>query len=199
MLILLYNHYRKFIQHPILLPAVVGCTVLGLGTSLGYNCSYPLNPARDLAPRLFMGKKISDMNLCLSIFSSALSGWGFEVFTGYSHWWLVPVLACHLGGVLGAIIYWLLLHNDAEEEEEDEKRIIREMTMANISSRSGQTVNQEQHYLHVSLKFYYFKDLEIFNLDFQYSNLLYRDESKPSSNDAQCQTVNDDQNRNGNL
>ena len=96
--------------------------------------------------------------MCLSIFSSALSGWGLEVFTGYSHWWLVPVLACHLGGVLGAIIYWLLLHNDAEEEDEDEKRIIREMTMANISSWSGPTVNQEQHYLHVSLKFYYFKD-----------------------------------------
>ena len=93
------------------------------------------------------------MNLCLSIFLSALSGWVLEVFTGYSHWWLVPVLACHLGGVLGAIIYWLLLHNDAEEEEEDEKRIITEMTMANISSRSSQAVNQEQHYLHVSLNF----------------------------------------------
>ena len=49
-------HDRKFLQHPILLPAVVGCAVLGLGTSLGYNCSYPLNPARDLAPRVFMGE-----------------------------------------------------------------------------------------------------------------------------------------------
>ena len=47
---------RTFLIHPILLPAVVGCTILGLGTSLGYNCSYPLNPARDLAPRIFMGK-----------------------------------------------------------------------------------------------------------------------------------------------
>ena len=48
---------RTFLIHPILLPAVVGCTILGLGTSLGYNCSYPLNPARDLAPRIFMGNK----------------------------------------------------------------------------------------------------------------------------------------------
>ena len=81
---------------------------------------------------------------------SALSGWGFKVFTGYSHWWLVPVIACHLGGVLGAIIYWLLIHNDAEEEE-DEKRIIREVTMAKISSQSGPAVAQD--YLHVSFKF----------------------------------------------
>ena len=38
------------------LPAVVGLTVLGLGVSLGYNCGYPLNPARDLGPRIFMCK-----------------------------------------------------------------------------------------------------------------------------------------------
>ena len=34
---------------------VLGLTVLGLGVSFGFNCGYPLNPARDLAPRLFMG------------------------------------------------------------------------------------------------------------------------------------------------
>ena len=84
--------------------------------------------------------------------SLALSGWGLKVFTGYSHWWLVPVLACHLGGVLGALIYWLLLHNDAvEKEEEEERRIIREVTMANINSRSGQA--QDQPYMHVSFTF----------------------------------------------
>ena len=82
-----------------------------------------------------------------------MSGWGLKVFTGYSHWWLIPVLACHLGGVLGAIIYWLLLHNDAEEKEEEEERIIREVTMANINSRSGQAVAQEHGYLHVSFTF----------------------------------------------
>ena len=40
-----------------LMPGVTGLTVLGLGMSLGFNCGYPLNPARDLAPRLFMGKR----------------------------------------------------------------------------------------------------------------------------------------------
>ena len=38
------------------LPGVVGLTVLGLGVSLGFNCGYPLNPARDLAPRIVMCK-----------------------------------------------------------------------------------------------------------------------------------------------
>ena len=37
-------------------PGVTGLAVLGLGVSLGFNSGYPLNPARDLAPRLFMGK-----------------------------------------------------------------------------------------------------------------------------------------------
>ena len=38
-----------------MVPGVSGLAVLGLGLSLGYNCGYPLNPARDLAPRLLMG------------------------------------------------------------------------------------------------------------------------------------------------
>ena len=38
------------------LPTVTSITVLGLGVSLGYNCGYPLNPARDLGPRIFMCK-----------------------------------------------------------------------------------------------------------------------------------------------
>ena len=41
---------------PLGLPAGVACTVLGLGTSLGLNCGAPLNPARDLAPRMLCGE-----------------------------------------------------------------------------------------------------------------------------------------------
>ena len=44
---------------PLGLPAGVACTVLGLGTSLGLNCGAPLNPARDLAPRILCGEKYS--------------------------------------------------------------------------------------------------------------------------------------------
>ena len=41
-----------FIQAPL----VTALSVLGLGVSLGYNCGYAVNPARDLAPRIFTGK-----------------------------------------------------------------------------------------------------------------------------------------------
>ena len=42
------------------------------------------------------------------------------MFTGYSHWWLVPLLACHLGGLLGALLYWLLLRAEVEEAGEED-------------------------------------------------------------------------------
>ena len=73
------------------IPLYISFTMLGLGISFGYNSGYAVNPARDLAPRLF----------------TAVAGWGPEVFTEYSSWWLVPVLATHAGGVAGAGLYYL--------------------------------------------------------------------------------------------
>ena len=54
-----------------LVPVGVGLTVLGIGLSLGHNCGYAINPARDLAPRLL----------------TLLAGWGPGVFTEYNHWY----------------------------------------------------------------------------------------------------------------
>ena len=48
-----------------LVPVGVGLTVLGIGLSLGHNCGYAINPARDLAPRLF----------------TLVSGWGGYTYT----------------------------------------------------------------------------------------------------------------------
>lgn len=45
-------------------PVAVGLLVLAIGLSLGANCGFPLNPARDLGPRLF----------------TYVAGWGPEVF-----------------------------------------------------------------------------------------------------------------------
>ena len=39
-----------------LVPLYIAFTVLGIGISFGFNCGYAINPARDLAPRLFTGK-----------------------------------------------------------------------------------------------------------------------------------------------
>ena len=34
-------------------PVVVGLLILTIGLSMGANCGFPLNPARDLGPRIF--------------------------------------------------------------------------------------------------------------------------------------------------
>ena len=46
-------------------PVAIGATVLAIGTAFGYNTGYAINPARDLAPRIF----------------TAMAGWGTEPFT----------------------------------------------------------------------------------------------------------------------
>lgn len=45
-------------------PLAIGLIIMAIGVSMGLNCGYPLNPARDLGPRLF----------------TAIAGWGMEVF-----------------------------------------------------------------------------------------------------------------------
>ncbi|XP_073433282.1 aquaporin-3-like [Dendrobates tinctorius] len=74
-------------------PFVIGLIVLLVGLSMGFNCGYPINPARDLAPRFF----------------TALAGWGAEVFRAGGHWWWVPVVGPMVGGVIGSFIYDLLI------------------------------------------------------------------------------------------
>ncbi|KAM9423792.1 aquaporin-9-like isoform 2-T2 [Salvelinus alpinus] len=45
-------------------PLCIGLIIMAIGVSMGLNCGYPINPARDLGPRLF----------------TAVAGWGMEVF-----------------------------------------------------------------------------------------------------------------------
>ncbi|KAF3822902.1 hypothetical protein GH733_010338 [Mirounga leonina] len=52
-------------------PVAGGLLVLAIGLSLGVNCGFPLNPARDLGPRLF----------------TYMAGWGPEVFRAGNGWW----------------------------------------------------------------------------------------------------------------
>ncbi|MBN3321296.1 AQP10 protein, partial [Atractosteus spatula] len=74
---------------PGLEPVLVGLVVLAIGISFGSNCGYPLNPARDLGPRLF----------------TYIAGWGSEVFT----WWWVPLVGPLVGALTGTALYQLLI------------------------------------------------------------------------------------------
>lgn len=84
---------RNTVVPDALVPPLVGGVILVLGTSMGSNCGYALNPARDLGPRLF----------------TFVAGWGSEVFTAGGNWWWVPIVAPCLGALLGGFIYELMI------------------------------------------------------------------------------------------
>jgi MIP family channel proteins len=76
-----------------LAPLAVGAAVTLIGMTFGFNAGYAINPARDLAPRLF----------------TAFAGWGDEVFRASGAWWWVPVVGPLVGGVLGGFLYDLFI------------------------------------------------------------------------------------------
>ncbi|XP_044192491.1 aquaporin-10b [Thunnus albacares] len=74
-------------------PVLVGAAVLVIGISMGSNCGYALNPARDFGPRLF----------------TYIAGWGIDVFKAGGGWWWVPIVAPCVGALLGTLIYQLMI------------------------------------------------------------------------------------------
>ena len=86
---------RNFAPPERLTPVLVGLLVMLIGATFGYNAGYAINPARDLAPRLF----------------TAMAGWGGGVFTAGNGWWWVPVVGPCIGGVLGGYVYDLVISN----------------------------------------------------------------------------------------
>ncbi|KAK6179976.1 hypothetical protein SNE40_012213 [Patella caerulea] len=77
-----------------LAPISIGLVVVAIGMTFGYNCGYAINPARDLAPRIF----------------TAVAGWGAEPFSFRDYnWFWVPVCGSHFGAIIGSIIYQLCI------------------------------------------------------------------------------------------
>ncbi|XP_048471883.1 aquaporin-9 [Rhincodon typus] len=94
-------------------PVVIGLIIMVIGLSMGFNCGGPINPARDLGPRLF----------------TAVAGWGFEVFTAGDGWWWVPIIAPLIGGVLGTAIYVLIIELHHKETAPKENHCTSEQQM----------------------------------------------------------------------
>ncbi|XP_071059488.1 aquaporin-9-like isoform X2 [Pseudochaenichthys georgianus] len=94
-------------------PLAIGLIIMAIGVSMGLNCGYPLNPARDLGPRLF----------------TAVAGWGMEVFSTGNHWWWIPVVGPMVGGVVAAVVYYAFIelhHPRAEPEPTHEGNSIKD-------------------------------------------------------------------------
>ncbi|CAI2343232.1 unnamed protein product [Caenorhabditis sp. 36 PRJEB53466] len=83
-------------------PMFFGFLVMMIGTGFGMNIGYPINPARDLGPRLF------------SYFI-----YGPAVFhSPYANYWLAPAIAPFVGALVGGWFYHFSLgmHNPDIEE-----------------------------------------------------------------------------------
>ncbi|KAL1007268.1 hypothetical protein UPYG_G00084330 [Umbra pygmaea] len=99
-------------------PLCIGLIIMAIGVSMGFNCGYPINPARDLGPRLF----------------TAVAGWGMEVFRAGGCWWWIPVIGPMLGGVVGAAIYFLFIElHHTEPEKQGENNVKDKYEMVTMS------------------------------------------------------------------
>lgn len=89
-------------------PFMIGVVLWAIGSSMGINSGYAVNPARDFGPRLF----------------TAMAGWDTNVvfacdFCGkIRHWWWVPIVAPMVGATIAAAVYWIFIsaHHPSEEE-----------------------------------------------------------------------------------
>ncbi|XP_077531520.1 aquaporin-10-like [Haemaphysalis longicornis] len=94
-------------------PLLIGLTVSACMYAFSSNCGNPLNPARDLAPRIF----------------TAISSWGSAVFSFRSYnWFWVPVVGPHVGGIVGVWMYKLAVDNHWESEDDTdscERKLLR--------------------------------------------------------------------------
>ncbi|XP_015283676.1 PREDICTED: aquaporin-3 [Gekko japonicus] len=97
----------------------VGFVILVIGTSMGFNSGYAVNPARDFGPRLF----------------TAIAGWGSEVFSTGRQWWWVPVIAPFLGAIAGVGVYQLMVgcHDEPPPEANDEETV----KLSNVKQRDN--------------------------------------------------------------
>ncbi|KAF8221181.1 aquaporin [Tricholoma matsutake] len=79
-----------------LLPLVLFIVILGIGTALGMETGYALNPARDLGPRLL----------------TSMVGYGKAVYTYRNQYWIwCPIIAPILGAQAAALFYDAFLYN----------------------------------------------------------------------------------------
>ncbi len=85
-----------------LTPVAIGLLVVGIGMAWGANAGYAINPARDFGPRL----------------ASFVTGYGTAWVdqNGTPYWWL-PIVAPIIGGLLGGLMFTVLIERYIPAEE----------------------------------------------------------------------------------
>lgn len=78
-------------------PFMIGLVVVAIGMTYGTSAGYAINPARDLGPRVL----------------TWLAGWNELAFPGdysyFSSYWWIPIVGPLVGGVVGVVVYDLLI------------------------------------------------------------------------------------------
>ncbi|KAH6910635.1 aquaporin-like protein, partial [Coprinopsis sp. MPI-PUGE-AT-0042] len=105
MMILAMTDKRNMSPIPGLFPVAIFLLLVGVGTSLGMQTAYALNPARDFGPRIFL----------------AMAGYGKAIFTFKNHYWLwCPILGPICGAQAGAFVYDFFLNDDSTLLDRDD-------------------------------------------------------------------------------
>jgi len=84
-----------------LVPLLIGLGLTSIHLSFGLNAGSAINPARDFAPRVL----------------TVLAGWGTEPFKAASYWFWIPWILPHVGGIVGALTYELLIELNHPEDD----------------------------------------------------------------------------------
>ncbi len=75
---------------------LVGSTITAIGCAFAYNAGYAINPARDLAPRLF----------------TLIAGWGTATFKAGGYFFWIPIVGPLVGSVLGTLLHLTFVSNN---------------------------------------------------------------------------------------
>jgi MIP family channel proteins len=75
---------------------LVGSAIIAIGCAFAFNAGYAINPARDLAPRLF----------------TLIAGWGTQTFSTGQYFFWIPIVAPMVGSAFGVLIYLTLVSNN---------------------------------------------------------------------------------------
>ena len=92
---------RNLLPGSNMVPLAIGWAVFAIGTSLGANTGYAINPARDFGPRLF----------------AYFAGWGKVALPGtfdapgfhFSNYFWIPIVGPLIGGIIGVLLYDLFI------------------------------------------------------------------------------------------